>query len=132
MDGRPICGTRAAAAVPSLVDHFVAEDNWAMAISMAQMVLREYEAGLATDPQGYAPLVEQAKARIDRLTAQADAAGAPTMIQPSGYARALVASSNPNPTPEVPHAHACGGFWWAGGDGGGSAVRRICRGAGAG
>jgi hypothetical protein len=45
-----------------LVDRFAAAGNWAMAIRVAEWVLRGDEAGLAGDPRGYAPLMAQAKA----------------------------------------------------------------------
>lgn len=83
-----------------VIDQFAADGNYAMAINTARTVLSEYEEAAAEDSGAYQPLVERTRAKIERLTAEANAAGADTELRPSAFAQALVTSANPTPTPE--------------------------------
>jgi hypothetical protein len=83
------------------VDELAGRGEWSQAVTLARSVLTEYEMEAETDPEGYAPLVERASARLRSLLDEAAAQGAETQPGPSAFARSLVAAVEGSRAPDA-------------------------------
>ncbi|RSM59765.1 hypothetical protein DMB66_26285 [Actinoplanes sp. ATCC 53533] len=82
-------------ALAEIAESLAADGQWDHAVEAARSVLRLSEMLAEAEPDRFAPAVEQARERVERLVAEANAVGAPAALAPSPHIVDLVAAAAP-------------------------------------